>query len=90
MVYFAGSSIGWPKDAKELEQEAYKLFKGWGGFDSAAAAIPQFDWTQFAPLPLVPSELAQAVVTITIDAPPNVTVKVVRARARRRRARSSR
>jgi hypothetical protein len=76
MIYFAGSKIGWPRSNDELQAQAYQLFIDWGGYDSAKQLLPQINWDQFLDIEPEP-EPEQPVVTITIDAPLGVTVKVV-------------
>jgi hypothetical protein len=80
MVYFAGFRIGWPLEASELQAKTYQLFSDWGGYDPAAYAMPQFDWSQFPPLEPTtttsPPSSSDLVVTIPIDAPAGVKVDV--------------
>jgi hypothetical protein len=47
MVYWPGSKVGWPRSAAELSTKALELFNAWGGFDSCARAMPQFNWNKF-------------------------------------------
>jgi Fungal chitosanase of glycosyl hydrolase group 75 len=47
MVYWPGSKIGWPRPHEELRNKAYQLFADWGGLDTLALAMPQFDWSTF-------------------------------------------
>lgn len=47
MIYWPGSSTGWPQTPGALAAQAASLFNEWGGFDSARIALPQINWDQF-------------------------------------------
>lgn len=83
MIYFPGSYVDWPAKLEDLSAVAYQLFDDWGGYDSAKALLPQINWDQFPDIGPQPPEpeppVDTQIVTITIDAPPGVTVKVVQA-----------
>jgi Fungal chitosanase of glycosyl hydrolase group 75 len=44
MVYFPGSKLGWPRSGTELCDRAQELFEAWGGMETLAEAMPQFDF----------------------------------------------
>jgi Fungal chitosanase of glycosyl hydrolase group 75 len=48
MVFWPGSTIGWPRSSAELSQKADELFNAWGGIATCKEAMPQFDWTKFS------------------------------------------
>ena len=80
MIYFPGSYVNWPAEPDTLANTAYQLFLNWGGYDSAKALLPQINWNQFpdlGPAPAPEPIPSDQVVTITIDAPPGIEIKIV-------------
>jgi Fungal chitosanase of glycosyl hydrolase group 75 len=78
MVYFPGSRIGWPRSNAELQAEACDLFNGWGGYESAKIAMPQFNWDQFPPIGIpVPPKPGPALAIVTVNAPSSLKVSTV-------------
>lgn len=47
MIYWPGSSMGWPVSPTALEERSANLFNDWGGYASARIALPQFNWDRF-------------------------------------------
>jgi hypothetical protein len=84
MIYFPGSSIGWPKSDVDLSIRAWQLFDQWGGYDSAKLLLPQINWDQFQAMPEPPptpppSDGETIALTLTIQIaglPPGATVSV--------------
>ena len=80
MIYFPGSYIAWPALPFNLSDAAWQLFSDWGGYTSAKALLPQINWDQFPDIPPAPEPVPPVdmqIVTITIDAPPGIEVKIV-------------
>lgn len=54
MVFWPGSKLGWPKPSDELAARAAELFSAWGGIETLAAAMPQYNWRAFQSPPPTP------------------------------------